>query len=323
MNDISALRRRIFVSGKKQRADLVVRNGKIVNVFTGELMEGDIAIVDGMIAGIGSYEGMEVIDAQGKFIVPGFIDGHVHIESAMVTPEEFCRIVLPHGVTTVIADPHEIANVCGVEGIQYMLDASESLPFDAYFMLPSCVPATPFENAGARLEAKDMDHLYAHPKALGLGEVMDFPSVSGAQENMLQKIAAAHGKKAKIDGHAAGISREELNLYMAAGIRTDHECIDAQEAKDRLELGMYLMIRQGSVARDLEALLPAVTPQNARRCLFVTDDKHLDDLLEEGSIDCNVRLAIKNGIPPITDLGLFHFSSFRHISVEQKPIIQH
>ncbi|SFJ54121.1 adenine deaminase [Thermoflavimicrobium dichotomicum] len=309
MSDLSILKRRILVSGKKQLADLVVRNGKIVNVFTGELMEGDIAIVDGMIAGIGSYEGMEVIDAQGKFIVPGFIDGHVHIESAMVTPAEFCRIVLPHGVTTIIADPHEIANVSGTEGIQYMLDASESLPFDAYFMLPSCVPATPFENAGARLDAKDMDHLYAHPRVLGLGEVMDFPSISGTQENMLQKIAAAHAKKAKIDGHAAGISREDLSIYMAAGIRTDHECINAQEAKDRLDLGMYLMVRQGSVARDLEALLPAVTPQNARRCLFVTDDKHLDDLLEEGSIDCNVRLAIKNGIPAITAIQMATLNS--------------
>ena len=293
---LSALQKRIRVASKQVPADLVVRNGLIVNVFTGELIEGDLAIVDGVIAGMGSYDGDEIIDVEGQFVVPGLLDGHVHIESAMVVPSQFAQLVLPHGVTSIIADPHEIGNVAGVEGIRYMLDASENLPLDVFIMLPSCVPATPFENAGARLEAEDLLPFYEHPRVLGLGEVMDFPSVAGGDERILNKIASAHGT---IDGHAAGISREDLNIYMAAGIRTDHECVNPQEAKDRLDLGMYLMIRQGSAARDLEALLPAVTPQNARRCLFVTDDKHLDDLLEEGSIDYNVRMAIEKGVPSI------------------------
>lgn len=304
VRDVSAIQKRIRVAQKQLPAEIVIRNGTIVNVFTGELMQGDIAIVDGVIAGIGSYDGTKIVDATGKYAVPGFIDGHVHIESSMVTPEEFARIVLPHGVTTVIADPHEIGNVSGVDGIQYMLEASEGLPFDVYFMLPSCVPATPFENAGARLDADDLLPYYAHPRVLGLGEVMDFASISKADEKMLDKIDSAVTAGGKIDGHAAGISREELNLYMVAGIRTDHECVNAEQAKDRLDLGLHLLIRQGSVARDLEALLPAITPQNARRCLFVTDDKHLDDLILEGSVDLNIRLAITNGLPAISAIQM-------------------
>lgn len=300
----SKLQKRILVSSKKEPADLVIRNGVIVNVFTGELMKGDIAISDENIVGIGSYEGKNIVDAEGRYIVPGFIDGHVHIESAMVTPAEFSRLVLPHGVTTIIADPHEIANVNGSQGIQYMIDASQSLSLDVYYMLPSCVPATPFENAGARLEAKDLAPFYQHPQVLGLGEVMDFPSVASASDGMVEKLESAHAANRCIDGHAAGIDRESLNIYMTAGIGTDHECVNEVGARDRLDLGMYLMIRQGSVARDLHALLPAVTPQNARRCLFVTDDKHLDDLLDEGSIDYNVKEAIRFGIPAITAIQM-------------------
>jgi len=298
------LTKQLRVSGKKEPADLVIKNGRIVNVFTGELMNGDIAIAEGKFVGIGSYEGKTVVDAKGKYIVPGFIDGHVHIESAMVTPPEFARIVLPHGVTTVVADPHEIANVAGQKGIQFMIDSSVSLLFDVYFMLPSCVPATPFENAGATLLAEDLASFYQHPKVLGLAEVMDFPSVAEARPDMIKKLETPLNFNRKIDGHAAGISREDLNIYMTAGIRTDHECIDATEAKNRLDLGMYLMIRQGSVAKDLDALLPAVTEKNSRRCLFVTDDKHLDDLIDEGSIDYNVRRAIQKGISPVTAIQM-------------------
>jgi len=298
------LTKQLRVSGKKEPADLVIKNGRIVNVFTGELMNGDIAIAEGKFVGIGSYEGKTVVDAKGKYIVPGFIDGHVHIESAMVTPPEFARIVLPHGVTTVVADPHEIANVAGQKGIQFMIDSSVSLLFDVYFMLPSCVPATPFENAGATLLAEDLASFYQHPKVLGLAEVMDFPSVAEARPDMIKKLETPLNFNRKIDGHAAGISREDLNIYMTAGIRTDHECIDATEAKNRLDLGMYLMIRQGSVAKDLDALLPAVTEKNSRRCLFITDDKHLDDLIDEGSIDYNVRRAIQKGISPVTAIQM-------------------
>lgn len=293
------LERRILVAGKKIPADVVVKHGKILNVFTGEFMEGDIAIVDGMIAGIGSYEGNEVIDAKGKIVVPGFIDGHVHIESSMLLPREFAKVVLQHGVTTVITDPHEIANVAGTEGIQYMLDDSKDLPLDIFVMLPSCVPATPFETNGARLDAEQLLPFMTHPRVLGLAEVMDFPSVATADKSMIDKLAMTQSYGGVIDGHAAGIGREDLNIYMSAGIRTDHESVNSKEAKDRLDLGMYLMIREGTVAKDLEELMPVITVQNSRRCLFVTDDKLLDDLIEEGSVDHIVRLAIQQGLNPI------------------------
>jgi adenine deaminase len=304
MDPKEKLKIQILTSAKKIPADLVIKNGKIVNVFTGEIMEGDIAVTAGSFVGIGTYEGAHTIDAKGQYIVPGFIDGHVHIESAMVPPLEFAKVVLPHGVTTVIADPHEIGNVSGSEGIDYMLRASAGLPLDVFIALPSCVPATPFENAGATLTAEPLAPFLEHPRVLGLGEVMDFPSVAGVKESMIDKLFLAKENKAHIDGHAAGISREQLNIYPTAGIRTDHECVNAKEAKDRLDLGMYLMIREGSAAKDLKALLPAVTSANSHRCLFVTDDKHLDDLVEEGSVDHNVRLAIQNGIPPITAIQM-------------------
>lgn len=297
---MNELKRRILVAAKKIPADTVVKHGKILNVFTGEFMEGDLAIVDGMIAGIGSYEGKEIIDATSKMIVPGFIDGHVHIESSMLPPREFAKVVVQHGVTTVITDPHEIANVAGVAGIQYMLDASKGVPLDIFVMLPSCVPATSFETSGAKLEAEHLRPFMDDPRVLGLAEVMDFPSVAEAKEDMLDKLLMTKSHGGMIDGHGAGLTREDLNIYMSAGIRTDHESINSKEAKDRLELGMYLMIREGTVAKDLEALLPVVTPQNSRRCLFVTDDKLLDDLIEEGSVDHIVRFAIQKGLDPIT-----------------------
>ena len=274
----SMLRKRILVAGHKKPADMVVKKGEILNVFTGEFMEGDLAIVDGVIAGIGSYEGQEIIDAQGKIIVPGFIDGHVHIESSMLTPREFSKVVLQHGVTTVVTDPHEIGNVAGTDGIQYMLEDAKQLPLDIFVMLPSCVPTTPFETNGARLDAEELRPFLSKQEVLGLAEVMDFPSVSIGSQTMLEKIEMTLDHGGVIDGHAAGLKREDLNVYMSAGIRTDHECINSKEAKDRLDLGMYLMIREGTVAKNLEALLPVITKQNSRRCLFVTDDKLIDDL---------------------------------------------
>ncbi|MNO25691.1 Adenine deaminase [compost metagenome] len=305
MNTIKALlSRRIQVAGKQIPADLVVKGGTIVNVFTGELMEGDIAIVDGYIAGVGTYEGKRTVDASGKWIIPGLIDGHVHIESSMLTPREFAKVVLQHGVTAVITDPHEIGSVAGVEGIEYMLERSRDLPVDIYVMLPSCVPATKFESCAAKLEAADLNPLYAGPMVLGLAEVMDFPALAGPDSEMLDKIAGALAQGKQIDGHAAGIAREDLNIFRAAGIRTDHECVNAEEAKQRLDLGLYLMIREGTAAKDLEALLPAISAKNARRCLFVTDDKLIDDLLEEGSVDHNIRLAISKGLDPITAIQM-------------------
>lgn len=293
------LKKRVAVAAKREPADTVVKNGTIVNVFTGRLMEGDIAIVDGVIAGIGTYEGHEVIDASGKIIVPGLIDGHVHIESSMLLPTEFAKVVLPHGVTTVITDPHEIANVAGADGIQYMLDDAEGLPLDVFVMLPSCVPATSFESNGATLDADQLSPFLSDPQVLGLAEVMDFPSVAIGDDRMMDKLVTTQRHGGLIDGHAAGIGRDDLNIYMSAGIRTDHEGISAEEAQDRLDLGMYLMIREGTVAKDMEALLPVITERNARRCVFVTDDKLPDDLIEEGSVDHIVRLAIQRGLDPI------------------------
>ncbi|MGC5328847.1 adenine deaminase [Brevibacillus sp. SYSU BS000544] len=297
--DKALLKKRIAVASKKIPADLVIQNGRIIDVFNREIVIGDIAIADGYFVGIGQYEGHHTIDARNRYVSPAFIDAHVHIESSMVTPSEFAKVVLPHGVTTVITDPHEIANVSGVDGIQYMIDDSEKIPLDVFIMLPSCVPATPFENAGAELKAEHLAPFLSHPRVLGLAEVMDYPSVLQGKDDMLDKLISTtqHGKL--IDGHAAGLDSDSLNVYASAGIRTDHECTTVADAQERIRRGMYLLIREGSAAKDLDSLIPVITEKNARRCLFCTDDKHLDDLLEEGSIDHNVRLAIKRGVDPL------------------------
>jgi adenine deaminase len=294
-----SLKRRIDVSTKKVPADIVIKNGKIIDVFNLEIISGDVAIVDGYFAGIGEYEGHETIDADGRFICPAFIDGHVHIESSMITPAEFSKVLLAHGVTTVITDPHEIGNVSGNEGITFMLNQSEGLPLDVRVMLPSSVPATPFENAGAVLSAQDLEPFYKHPRVKGLAEVMDYPAVFNGDNDMLKKIAAAAKHHAIIDGHAAGLDANGINIYRSALITTDHECTTAEEALDRIRRGMYVLIREGSVAKDLKSLIKAVTPVNARRFLFCTDDKHLDDLVDEGSVDHNIRLAIAEGLSPL------------------------
>ncbi|KEK17517.1 adenine deaminase [Bacillus manliponensis] len=294
------LKQYISVANGTEIADTVIRNAQIVNVFTKEITSGDIAITDGMIVGIGSFRGKVEIDANNQYVCPGLIDAHVHIESSMVTPEQFAKVVLPHGVTTVIADPHEIANVLGASGIQYMLDMSDDIPLDVRIMLPSCVPATSFERAGAVLHAEHLAPFLQHPRVLGLAEVMDFPAVFEAKEEMLNKLTLT----SQIDGHGAGLSAQQINVYCAAGITTDHECTTKEEMLDRLRRGMYVMLREGSVAKNVKALLEGVTEQNAHRCLFCTDDKHLDDLIEEGSVDYNVRLAIENGLSPITAISM-------------------
>ncbi|WP_430784581.1 adenine deaminase [Virgibacillus flavescens] len=316
-----SLKKRIAVAAKKIPADTVIKNGKIVDVFNHKIMEADIAIADGVFAGIGQYEGETIIDAEGKYIAPGFIDGHVHIESAMVTPAEFANVVLPHGVTSVVADPHEIANVSGIEGIKFMMDGSENIPLHVYFALPSCVPATPFENSGATLNAEDLFPLYNHERVVSLGEVMDFPAVYNGDDEMMDKILDATNQHKVIDGHAAGIDQNGINVYRAAGIRSDHECTTAEEATDRLERGMYLMLREGSASRDLKALLYAVNEKNARRCLFVTDDKHLDDLMNEGSIDHNVRVTIQHGIDPITSIQMATINAAECFGLKNKGAI--
>jgi adenine deaminase len=291
--------KQIAASSKKTPADIVIKNGKIIDIFNLEIIEGDVAISDGMIVGIGDYEGDIIIDAQGRYISPAFIDSHVHIESSMVTPKEFSKLVIPHGVTTVITDPHEIANVAGVRGIQFMLDDSDHIPLDVMVMLPSSVPATPFENSGAVLNANDLKPLYQHPRVIGLAEVMDFPSVRDCSPQMVDKLTDAASLGTIIDGHAAGLDETGINIYRTAGISTDHECTTVEDALERIRRGMYVLIREGSVAKDLKTLISVVNERNARRCLFCTDDKHLDDLLEEGSVDHNIRLAIQEGLDPL------------------------
>ncbi|WP_347548266.1 adenine deaminase [Pseudalkalibacillus hwajinpoensis] len=290
---------RVKVAGGKRKADLVITNALIVDVYNLEVIKEDIAIVDGVFAGIGSFEGERVIDAKGKYVTPSLIDAHVHIESAMVTPSEFAKAVLPRGVTAVVTDPHEIGNVSGVEGITYMIEDSENVPMDIFFMLPSSVPSTAFENSGATLSASDLKPLYDHHRVLGLAEVMDFPSVASTSPAMIEKLLDALGKGKIIDGHAAGLDSGAINTYKSAGIRTDHECMTADEALDRIRRGMYVLIREGSVAKNLKQLTPAVTEKNARRFMFCTDDKHLDDLINEGSVDHNIRLAIQQGMDPL------------------------
>ncbi|MBT2654881.1 adenine deaminase [Bacillus sp. ISL-18] len=315
------LERRISVASGNELADTVIKNGKIIDVFNGEIIEADIAIVDGYFAGIGEYSGKNIIDANGSYVSPAFIDGHVHIESSTVTAGEFSKVLLLHGVTTVIADPHEIANVSGAAGLQYMLDSTEGLAFDFYFMLPSCVPATAFEHSGAILMAEDLKPFYKHPRVLGLAEVMNYPAVVNADQDMIDKLSDAKNLGKKIDGHAAGLKADDLNVYMSAGIRTDHESTTADEAKERLRRGMYLMIRQGTVAKDLHQLIAVVNEHNTRRCLFVTDDKHLDDLVQEGSIDHNVRLAIASGISPVTAIQMASINAAECYGLEEKGAI--
>lgn len=304
INDMTLLKKRIEVAKKARKADTVIKNGKVLNVFTGEIKKGDIAISDGIIAGIGEYDGENIIDAKGMVITPGFIDAHMHIESTMLTPRELSKVLVSHGVTTVMADPHEIANVSGKKGIEYILEASKDLPVDVFVMLPSCVPSTEFENSGFKLYSEDLREFYKNDRVLGLAEFMDFSAIDGLKEDMLQKILDAKSKNKIIDGHATGLTKEELNVYITAGIYADHECENEKEAKERLDLGMYLMIREGTAAKELKKLIGVVDDFNSRRCILVTDDKLPDDLIREGSVDYNVKLAIECGLNPVTAIQM-------------------
>ncbi len=315
------LKRRIAIANKQLPADLVIKNSQIIDVFNLDITNGDIAIADGQIVGIGQYEGKKVIDAKNQYICPAFIDGHVHLESSMVSPSEYAKVVLPHGVTTVIADPHEIANVLGVNGLIYMIDDSKDLPLDIYFMLPSSVPATTYENSGAELKAEDLEPLYSYQKVLGLAEVMDFPALMKATDNILDKIVMTAKHRNYIDGHLAGIMPEDINIYRSVGVNTDHECDTKTDALERIKRGMYLLIREGTAAKNLKELIKAVNYQNARRFLFCTDDKHLDDLIEEGSIDYNVRLAIQNGIDPLLAIQMATLNAAECYGLKSKGAI--
>lgn len=289
----------IEVASGREKADLVLKNASYVNVFSSEICHGDIAVAEGLIVGMGEYSGETEIDVSGRIVLPGFIDAHIHLESAMVSPREFVKAVLPHGTTTVICDPHEIANVMGTDGIEYMLQATEGLPVDVRFMLPSCVPATPMDESGAVLDYRTIDSFYDHPRVQGLAEMMNYPGIIGADSQVVEKIVAAQAHHKKIDGHAPGLVGNDLNAYIAAGVYSDHECFDPNDAIAKLQRGQFIMIREGTAAHNLEALLPLLTEKYADRCMFCCDDKHPSDLLEKGHIDFNVREAIRRGVDPI------------------------
>ena len=279
----------VEVASGRLPADLVLKNADFVNVFSNRISHGDIAVADGLIVGIGSYKGVREEDMTGKIVLPGLVDAHVHLESAMVTPQEFVQAVLPHGTTAVMADPHEIANVMGVDGIEYMLQATEGLPVDVHFMLPGCVPATPLDESGAVLDYRAVDSFYEHPRVLGLAEMMNSFGVIHNDPEVISKIVAAQAHHKKIDGHAPDLKGNDLNAYITAGIYSDHECYRTEDALAKLERGQFIMIREGTAAHNLEALLPLLTPQYADRCMFCCDDKHPSDLLEKGHIDYLIK----------------------------------
>lgn len=313
--DASSYIRLIDCAAGRIPADLVFKNGKIVHVLTGEIASGDVAVIDGHIAGIGNYEGKETINLGGRYLSPGFIEGHIHIESSMLTPAQFAAAVMPHGTTTVICDPHEIANVCGKTGINYMLE--ENSPLSIYGMAPSCVPATHMETSGAVLSAEDIAEILDHPKVIGLAEMMNFPGTVAALPEVLDKILLARKRRVLIDGHAPGLSGKDLQAYIAAGISSDHECTTLAEAQEKLRAGMAIFIREGSTARNLEALLPILNSPAAHQCLLVTDDRHADELLEQGHLDYILRRAVQLGADAVTGLQMVTINPARHFGFQR------
>ena len=292
------LKELISVARGEIPADLLLKNARIVNTFIGEIEQADVAIYGDRIAGVGDYgEAKEIIDLQGGFLAPGLINGHTHIESSMLHPARYAQAVVPRGTLAVVTDLHEIANVCGSEGIKFVTDLARKLPLDMLFMAPSCVPATHLETSGAQISSKEVKKILAHPNIIGLGEMMNFPGVVSGDEEVLKKISASKGRV--IDGHAPGLAGKELNAYLSAGILSDHESTTLEEGKEKLRRGMYLMIREGSSEKNLDALLPLVTDNTYKRCFFVVDDRNCSDLLREGDIDAVVRKAIDRGLEPI------------------------
>ncbi|MBQ8654418.1 MAG: adenine deaminase [Clostridia bacterium] len=305
----------------QEKADLVLKNATYVNVFSNELCQGDIAVVGGLVIGMGDYSGVEEVDVSGKIVVPGFIDAHIHLESSLVSPSSFARAVIPHGTTTVITDPHEIANVCGVGGIDYMMAASEDLPLDVHFILPSCVPSMDFEESGAKLSWRDINAYFDHPRVLGLAEMMNYPGVIYGDRTTIEKIVVSQAHHKKIDGHAPGLSGHALDAYISAGVYSDHECDTFENALEKLRKGQFIMIREGTAAQNLDALMPLLTEQYAHRCMFSTDDKHPHDLLEKGHIDYIVRKAIRNGADPILTIKVASHYAARYFLLNNKGAI--
>lgn len=303
--DTNTLKKRIDAAAGRIPADLVIKNVKIVDVYNGTIIEGkSIAITDGYIVGIGDYHGLKETDAQGRYASPGFIDSHIHIESSYLTPEEIGRLLVPHGTSTIIADPHEIVNVCGMAGMEYMLEAAEMTRLDILYMLPSCVPATPYEHAGAVIDAAAMAKAIGDGRILGLGEFMDYEGVIHAKDEVLDKLLTAVNIGKPVDGHSPALNGNRLNAYAVSGIRTDHECSTAEEMLDRISRGMYVMLRQGSACRNLRTLLAAVTPANSRRCLLCSDDRQPETIFKSGHLDDHLRICVQEGIDPITAIRM-------------------
>ena len=311
-------RRIINAAAGREPADLVLKNATYVNVFSNELCHADIAVAEGLIVGMGTYSGKVEADMTGKIVLPGFLDAHIHLESSLVSPKEFVKAVLPHGTTTVITDPHEIANVMGTDGIEYMLQATEDLPVDVRFMLPSCVPATPLDESGAVLDYRAIDSFYDHPRVQGLAEMMNFVGIIAGDDQPVEKIVAAQAHHKKIDGHAPDLVGNDLNAYIAAGVYSDHECHDLNDAIAKLERGQFIMIREGTAARNLEALLPLLCDKYSERCMFCTDDKHPNDLLEKGHIDYIVKKAIGLGADPITAVKVACHNAARYFLLNNR-----
>ena len=303
------------------KADLVLKNARILNVFTGDLETGDVAVTGGFIAGIGEYEGREEIDIGGRVICPGLIDSHIHIESSMTAPAEFAKAVIPHGTVAVVTDPHEIANVAGEVGISYMLESSKDLPMDVFFMLPSCVPATPLDESGAVLDADSLAHFYSEERVLGLAELMNSYGTVRGDGEIIRKIIGAENHGRNIDGHAPMLSGNELNAYVAAGVRSDHECSVFEEAEEKLRRGQWIMIREGTAAQNLEMLLPLFDDKYCDRCLLVTDDKHAGDLISKGHIDYIIRKAIKAGKSPYNCIKMATINAASYFGLKDRGAV--
>jgi adenine deaminase len=317
------LNRLIDIAKGDVPADLLLKDAQVVNVFSGEVYAANVAIADEWIAGVGKEyeEGKEVLDLGGLFLLPGLINGHLHLESSLLTPAEYARLALAHGTTTIVLDPHEIANVLGLPGIQALIDSSEALPLDFFFMAPSCVPATPLETAGAFIPSSDVDKLLKNKRVIGLAEMMNFPGVLRKDPEVLKKIQAARKKGKAIDGHAPLLSGKNLNAYIASGNESDHESTSKEEAEEKLRLGMWLMIRQGSAAKNLRDLLPAVTPQNKNRCLFVLDDQEPRDLIQKGEIDQLLREAVALGLDPVAAVQMATFNPSERFALRDRGAI--
>ena len=311
---LTHLDRQLQVARGEGSVDLLLKNSNLVNVLSGTIQKTHVAIYRGQVIGFGDYPAHTEVDLDGAYVCPGFFDGHVHIESSYLVPREFARSVVPRGTTAVVIDPHEIANVLGLEGIRYMLDETEDVPLDVYMMLPSCVPATDMETSGARLTSADLEMFLGIDRVLGVGEMMNFPGVIERDPEVLKKILMAHRKR--IDGHSPGLTGRDLSTYISAGIGSDHETTDPDEAREKLEKGMYLMIREGTTARNLEALLPAITSTNSRRAFFVTDDRHPLDLRDDGHIDAVVRKAIRFGLDPIIAIQMATLNTAEYFRLE-------